>query len=136
GPPADHHSIGRARRSISIPTIANGDLNEGSSITTCQAASGCSAFMLGRGPMGRPSLLCGSEGQSAEAERRLLADVLLEYVERLASAGSSEGRQVARVKQWLMLGSRANPDVTPMFDRVKRIGTTAELRAELQGARS
>ena len=136
GPPADHHSIGRARRAISIPTIANGDLNEGSSITMCQAASGCSSFMLGRGPMGRPSLVCGTEGQSAEAERQLLADVLLEYVDCLATAGSSEGRQVARVKQWLMLGSRANPDITPMFERVKRIRTTAELRADLQGAQS
>lgn len=136
GPPADHLSIGRARSAISIPTIANGDLNEGSSITSCQADSGCSAFMLGRGPMGRPSLLCGSEDQSAEAERQLLADVLLEYVDRLAAAGSNENRQVARVKQWLALGANVNPDVAPMFDRIKRIRTKAEMPGALLGAQS
>lgn len=136
GPPADHRAIGRARAAIGIPTIANGDLNTASSMTACRAESGCSDFMLGRGPMGRPSLLCGSSEQGAEAERELLADLLLEYMERLAAAGSSDDRRVARVKQWLSLGSRANPEIAPMFDTAKRLRTTAEVRASLQGARS
>lgn len=105
-------------------------------MTACRAESGCSDFMLGRGPMGRPSLLCGSSEQGAEAERELLADLLLEYMERLAAAGSSDDRRVARVKQWLSLGSRANPEIAPMFDTAKRLRTTAEVRASLQGARS
>jgi tRNA-dihydrouridine synthase C len=57
GPPADWQSIGTARAAIGIPTLANGDLNTQGALDSCEAESGCGRFMLGRGPMGRPSLL-------------------------------------------------------------------------------
>jgi tRNA-dihydrouridine synthase C len=136
GPPADHRAIGRARAAVGVPTIANGDLNTEGAIAASRTESGCSDFMLGRGPMGRPSLLCGGGEQSAEAERQLLGDVLLEYVDRLASTGSSEDGQVARVKQWLALGARVNPELASMFSRVKHIRRVAELCTFLQGGQS
>ncbi len=90
--------------------------------------------MLGRGPMGRPSLLCGSGNPDADAERRLLAELLLEYVDRLQGARYSDSLCVARVKQWLSLGSKVNPDIRPLFEPVKRLLAVSEVRTTLARA--
>jgi tRNA-dihydrouridine synthase C len=134
GPPADWTAIGRARRAIGIPTIANGDLNTPDAVDQCRLQSGCDAFMFGRGPMGRPSLLCGDGLGDGDRERRLLADLLLEYVDRLQGARYSESLCVARVKQWLSLGSKVNPDMRPLFEPVKRLLAVPEVRTTLQRA--
>jgi tRNA-dihydrouridine synthase C len=131
GPPADWTAIGRARRAVGIPTIANGDLNTADAVEQCREQSGCEAFMLGRGPMGRPSLLCGG-GTGGDAERQLIADLLLEYLDRMQAARYSESLCVARVKQWLSLGSKVNPEVRPLFEPVKRLQVADEVRTALQ----
>jgi tRNA-dihydrouridine synthase C len=129
GPPADWSAIGRARRAVGITVIANGDLNAAESLARCAELSGCDHFMLGRGAMGRPSLLCMSD---SARELDALAELLLEYIEALAAAGNSEGRQVGRVKQWLALGKRANPLLAPLFEHVKLCETRSELQRRLQ----
>ena len=131
GPPADWVAIGSARRALAITTIANGDLNTDAALERCRAESGCHAFMLGRGPMGRPSLLCGDAHSSPENEVALVLGLLREYVERLVAAGYPGGLCVARVKQWLSLGTKVNPDVRPLFESVKRLETVSDVRIAL-----
>jgi tRNA-dihydrouridine synthase C len=132
GPPADWIAIGSARRALAIVTVANGDLNTESALEQCREESGCGAFMLGRGPMGRPSLLCGDETMDAGTEERFLANMLLEYLELLAAAGHTERLPVERVKQWLSLGAKVNSDVRPLFESVKRLSTVTELKSALR----
>jgi tRNA-dihydrouridine synthase C len=136
GPPADWRAIGRAREAVSVIVVANGDLNTQENLEECRDVSGCTHFMLGRGPMGRPSLVCGPAPDPADADpdTKLLADLLLEYVELLARAGGTEERQIARVKQWLSLGKSANPAVTPLFERVKRLRTRPDVCAALRAS--
>lgn len=131
GPPADWDAIGRARAALRIPVFANGDLNTWESIEECRKKSACSHFMLGRGPMGRPALLLDSNDESS-SEARQVSELLCEYVELLARARSSDGRLIGRVKQWLSLGVRANPSLSPLFERVKRIRERSELQAALR----
>ncbi|MET0410904.1 MAG: tRNA-dihydrouridine synthase family protein [Polyangiaceae bacterium] len=125
GPPADWSAIGRARRAVGITVIANGDLNAEGSIARCAEQSGCDHFMLGRGAMGRPALFGAADGEHE------LAELLLEYMEALAAAGNSEGRQVGRVKQWLALGKKANPALAPMFEHIKLCETRTGLAERL-----
>jgi tRNA-dihydrouridine synthase C len=136
GPPADWHAIGHARRAVSLVVVANGDLNTERSLDECRDVSGCTHFMLGRGPMGRPSLVCGNVPDSSETDpdTRLLADLLLEYVQLLERAGSTEERQVSRVKQWLSLGKSVNGAVIPLFERVKRLRSRSDLCLALKSA--
>jgi tRNA-dihydrouridine synthase C len=132
GPPADWTAIGRARRAVGIPVIANGDLNDDASFAQCREESGCAHFMLGRGPMGRPSLLVGATPAEPGHELPLLAELLSEYLELMTAAGVDETRRVGRVKQWLSLGRAANPEVTPLFERVKRIMSAKEMSGGLR----
>jgi tRNA-dihydrouridine synthase C len=132
GPPADWEAIGRARAAVSLPVIANGDLNSPDAVERCGTVTGCTHFMLGRGPMGRPSLVCDPKADDPSSETKLLESLIAEYVDRLASARSSPYRQVARVKQWLSLGTRANPAIAPLFERVKRLETASDVLTELR----
>jgi tRNA-dihydrouridine synthase C len=131
GPPADWSAIGRARRAVGISVIANGDLNAQQSLARCAEQSGCVHFMLGRGAMGRPSLLRRTD-EARELEA--LAELLLEYIDVLAAAGNSNERQVGRVKQWLALGKKANQALAPLFEHVKLCETAGELKRRLSDA--
>jgi tRNA-dihydrouridine synthase C len=128
GPPADWLAIGRARAAVNIPVIANGDLNTEASFARCAEQSGCVHYMLGRGPMGRPSLV--GAGQAAPEKARL-ALLLTHYLERLSADSFRPNGAVGRVKQWLVLASKANPDVRPLFERTKRLQTCEEMTREL-----
>lgn len=137
GPPADWAAIGRARAAVACPVIANGDLNTAARLAACRDVSGCDFFMLGRGPMGRPSLLrrpaveSSGTAESELAEQRALFVLLLDYLEELARADNSEARQVSRVKQWLSLATRVNPGLRPHFEHVKRLEARTELERHL-----
>lgn len=132
GPPADWAAIGRARAAVGCPVIANGDLNTAATLEACRNASGCDFFMLGRGPMGRPSLLRrGGADESEVGEQRALFTLLLDYLEELARADNSEARQVSRVKQWLSLGTRVNPALRPHFEHVKRLEARRDVERHL-----
>jgi tRNA-dihydrouridine synthase C len=131
GPPADWKAIGSAREAVRIPVVANGDLNDAASLLRCRSESGCSHFMVGRGSMGRPELLTQEPCNDESAALRHVSELLAEYVERLAEAGNSEERQVARVKQWLSLGSSVNPKLAPLFDRIKRLRDRDAVSKEL-----
>lgn len=132
GPPADWIAIGNAREAVDIPVVANGDLNTADAIARCTDESGCTRFMLGRGPMGRPSLVQAGEAGGTEQER--LARLLIRYVEELAARGFPAHRTVARVKQWLSLGSQANAGIRPMFESVKRLLEVEDVLRTLDGA--
>jgi tRNA-dihydrouridine synthase C len=137
GPPADWAAIGRARAAVGCPVVANGDLNTAALLKECGSVSGCDFFMLGRGPMGRPSLLRPANteepthGPSEAAEQRALFVLLLDYLEELARADNSEARQVSRVKQWLSLGTRVNPGLRPHFEHVKHLERRSDLQRHL-----
>lgn len=136
GPPADWAAIGRARAAVSITVIANGDLNDTRAIEACRATSGCSHFMLGRGPMARPSLLRARIPGHASSQVGAICEALLEYLELLQRHGSSEDRQVARVKQWLSLAKRLDSGLSALFEDTKRISCRAQLRERLTATSS
>lgn len=121
GPPADWRAIGRARRAVSIPVVANGDLNRSEDLQDCSVASGCRAFMIGRGALGRPWLFRQLSGDAHALDScGTLESLLLDYVRRLLDAGVPERAALGRLKQWLCLGSRVNGALVASFEAVKR----------------
>lgn len=121
-PPVDWSAIGRARRAIGIPVVANGDLNTPEDIHRCAEISGCSAFMIGRGAMARPALFRRIRGsRDPELDLPWMRTLWLDYARRLRMAGASEAATLGRLKQWLRLGAPAFAALETLFDRVKRV---------------
>jgi nifR3 family TIM-barrel protein len=54
--PCDYQQIAHIKRCISIPVIANGDINNANQLQTALEMSACDAFMISRGGSGRPWL--------------------------------------------------------------------------------
>jgi tRNA-dihydrouridine synthase C len=119
-PPVDYAAIGRARRSVRIPVVANGDLASPADVARCTALSGIdSAFMLGRPSLARPWLFRTLRGQAAPGLHGELPQVLLRYARIIERAGCTPDHALRRLKQWLSLAMRSAPEVRPLFEIVK-----------------
>ena len=126
-PPVDWAAIGRARAAVGIPVVANGDLVDVGAIESCAQASGCRAFMIGRGAMARPRLFRQLRGiDEPELEPVWLADLLAEYVARLVAAGVSERGALGRLKQWLRFAAAEVPVLAALFAATKQMTALAD----------
>lgn len=61
---ADWQAIGAVRKAISIPLIANGDVETSADVSAIRAASGADAVMVGRATQGQPWLVGALAGQA------------------------------------------------------------------------
>lgn len=119
-PPVDWPAIGRARAAVRVPVVANGDLDTVDAVRACADASGCDAFMIGRGAMARPLLFRRLRGHhEPELDLPWLCDVLVDYADRLAAAGAPAGAVLGRLKQWLRLAAPAFEALRDLFDALK-----------------
>ncbi len=120
-PPVDWASIGRAREAVTMPVVANGDLNTVADVDACREISGCSAFMIGRGAMGRPRLFRQLRGYpDREVDVPWLCALIRDYAGRILGSGATESAALGRCKQWLRLAAPAHPHYAAMFGALKR----------------
>lgn len=133
-PPVDWAAIGRARAAVSIPVVANGDLFDLDALRACNEISGCEAFMIGRGAMGRPELFAQARGwrSDALASEEMVA-LLLRYIDQLLADGAGDRSALNRLKQWLRMGAMLRADLGRWFEAIKRLQTLAEALALLDG---
>ena len=132
-PPVDWVAIGRAREAVTMPVVANGDLFGLDALWACARQSGCDAFMVGRGAMGRPELFAMVRGsREAALTTAEIRALLLSYIDQLRAAGASERATLGRLKQWLRMGGSLRADLAEWFDGAKRLQTLAEAEAALR----
>lgn len=145
-PPVVWDALARARAAVKIAVVANGDLREIDDLAACAGQSQCEAFMIGRGAMARPELFAQIRGHVQERmSRPALAELLIRYQAMLLASGVSEGRALARVKQWLRMAADMDAAMTPLFDALKvlpawepfvvALRAAAELSASPSGSR-
>jgi tRNA-dihydrouridine synthase C len=127
-PPVDWASIGRARAAVNIPVVANGDISTPDDLLACGRASGCHAFMIGRGAMGRPGVFRRIRGaDEPDLDLPWFVSLLVEYAHRLEASGAPERATIGRLKQWLRLGAPAFESLDALFQRTKRLHGLAPL---------
>jgi tRNA-dihydrouridine synthase C len=138
-PPAYWEPIGRVRRALSIPVVANGELWTIEDFRRCREQSGAIHFMLGRGALASPHLAGEIRCElglgriktpaplefpriSGEPEDRAAWGIFFEDYARVQPSEN-------RLKQWARyLHSRKN---IGWWDEVKGMGSTAEILKHL-----
>jgi tRNA-dihydrouridine synthase C len=131
-PPVDWVAIGRARRAIDIPVVANGDIETTGDLLACGRASGCHAFMIGRGAMARPHVFRQIRGHDdPDLDLPWLLELLHDYARRLEASGAAERAILGRLKQWLRFGAPTFPSIDALFQQTKRFTALAPMLATL-----
>lgn len=119
-PPVDWAALAKAREATRFPVVANGDLCTVDDLRRCAEQSGCHAFMIGRGSMGRPWLFRQARGHAEpELDPPRYRELLHEYVARMQAGGAPERAALGRLKQWLRLGAPAFAEVDALFQAIK-----------------
>jgi tRNA-dihydrouridine synthase C len=138
-PPVYWPNIGRVRRRLGIPVVANGDIWTLDCFRRCREETGCLHFMLGRGAMADPALVhrvareLGINSQQPKLgmiePSNWLARLkrLVEWIAWFHEIAPE--RTLPRLKQWLRLA--AIHGAFAHFDEIKRAGNINELFAKL-----
>ncbi|WP_067213483.1 tRNA dihydrouridine synthase [Marinomonas aquimarina] len=130
GPAARWEKIGEAVKRSTMTIIANGDIQDRDSLNRCQAITGCTHFMIGRGSLSNPFIFRELKGgQQGSLEELFLLingyiDELLEHYDDFATLG--------RIKQWSAHLRRDWPVIADNLKAIRSTQHTDELKALMQ----
>lgn len=135
-PPAHWEWIGRLRRDLSIPVVANGDIWTLEDYWKARTLSGCRDVMLGRGALADPWLASRIRHWQHTGERlaptpwATRAGILKEFA-ALQRSTLPERVVTSLVKQWLNHMRQGDAEAARRFQRLKRLTALDELLAGL-----
>lgn len=119
-PPAYWDRIGAIRAAIAIPVVANGEIWTTEDARRCQAESGCTDLMLGRGMVCDPGLALAvrvawrGEATPAGLDWAALQPLLAVFWD-LVRLRIIPRHQAGRFKQWLNLLRRRHPEAEAAY---------------------
>ncbi len=133
-PPIYWEPIGRVRRRLPLPVVANGDIWTRDDFRRCRDITGCRHFMLGRGAIGNPLLAWQvaadlglislptewgehDEGWAGRLQR------LIDWTQHMQPLRAE--KMVARLKQWLRIAAWVGQ--FPHFDQIKHATTLEDV---------
>ena len=133
--PAQWQWLRRIRDQLSIPVVANGDINSVEDYRRCFEISGCEDIMLGRGAVSRPDLArqiraYNEGGEIAALDWSQIQALLADFLSAMqAQPGLKEARILGRVKQWLAMLKREYPAAAELFGHIRAERDLAKLRS-------
>lgn len=136
--PARWEWLARINEHLTLPMIANGDINSVDGYRRCVQISGCQSIMLGRGALACPDLARQiAAAQQANVTTAASWDeilaLLVAFTHQLKQSDTSGGRYiVARIKQWLVFLKGHYKEAQHCFDEVRTIDASDEIVMRLQ----
>jgi tRNA-dihydrouridine synthase C len=143
-PPAYWERIAEARRLVSVPVVANGDIWTIEDFRRCREITGAEHFMIGRSALADPFLArrialemgIAPMGEAIPDARDLsvwlpLLDEFVAHSDHFSERGPGASKYTARrLKQWLRYSSQYQN--TPWFEWTKRLDEVGEILSALQ----
>lgn len=131
-PPVYWPHIGKVRKALGLPIIANGDIWTVDDFKRCQDETGCRHFMIGRAALANPALPhqialeLGIGGDAKAAAGPIDWDTVFRGFVRQVDHPDLGGkaRALARLKQWIKLAYKHGD--FPYFDAMKQAATLDE----------
>jgi tRNA-dihydrouridine synthase B len=135
---AEYHTIKEIKQKVSIPVIANGDINTPEIAKKVLASTGVDGIMVGRAARGRPWLFNAIEHYLTHGEilpdptPEWICNVILEHLEQLyVFYGEPKGIRIAR--KHLAWYSRGFPGSADFRSKINKTGTTQEQQELTKG---
>jgi len=128
---AEYDTIAAVKQAVSIPVMANGDIDSPQKAQKVLASTGADFVMIGRAAQGRPWIFheiahfLATGEQLPDPDPQWIRDLLLEHLDNLyAFYGCEHGVKVAR--KHIAWYSKTQPGSAEFRQRVNRAQTTTE----------
>ncbi|MCR2056733.1 tRNA-dihydrouridine synthase [Campylobacter helveticus] len=125
---ADYHSIAKAKQSVKIPVIANGDINAQNAEEVFKITA-CEGLMIGRASVGNPWIFYEiKEGKSVD--EALKKRIILTHFEEMLKHYKAMGVSIFR--KHLHEYSKGHKDASAFRDMINRIDDEALMRTKIE----
>lgn len=118
-PPAHWDELARINNAISIPLIANGDIWTVADYHACEATSGTTDVMLGRGAVRCPDLASQiRQNKMTETQWLVVRDLLIDFWQDVRRT-LPEKDCAGRLKQWVNHLRKVHPDAEVLWQAIR-----------------
>ena len=130
--PARWEWLGKINAALSIPMVANGDINSVDDFLRCREISGCEHFMLGRGAVTQPDLarqITAAQAQITATPMHWneVSDLIRVLARAMQTQPHIEVKNIlGRLKQWLVFLKKHYPEAVALFAEFRRVNQIAQ----------
>ncbi len=129
--PVDYDAIAEVKRAVSIPVIANGDIDSAEKARWVLEYTGCDGIMIGRGAVGRPWIFSQIKNNTNRLDEHLILSVVLEHFDQMLSFYGEYG--VILFRKHLHTYSKVGYDGASAFrNKVNTITDPSTMRSEIE----
>lgn len=122
----DYEAIKRVKEAVSIPVIANGDIDSFEKAQWVLDYTGADGVMIGRGAVGSPWIFYQLKHGQQEIDQALKQKIILEHFDKMVEVYGSHGPIKFRTQ--LHAYSKGFQGASAFRDQVNRINDTKEMR--------
>jgi tRNA-dihydrouridine synthase B len=117
--PVDYDAIRKAKESISIPLIANGDITSLERVQQVRQETGCDGVMIGRGAVGNPWIFYQIKENCTYVDTSKILEIVLEHYDAMLEFYGEKGATIFR--KHVHTYSKSFPNASQFRDKINRI---------------
>jgi len=125
----DYDAIKEIKEAISIPVIANGDIDSYEKAKWVLEHTGCDGIMIGRGAVGAPWIFHQLKNGTKDIDKNLKADIIMEHFDKMIEFYGTHG--VAMFRKHTHTYSKGYRGASALRNSVNHISDVDEYRAVL-----
>ncbi len=124
--PVDYDAIKEMKETVSIPVIANGDIDSFEKARWVLEHTGCDGVMIGRGAVGNPWIFHQLKTGSKNVDLSVRHEIIMEHFERMIEFYGERG--VAMFRKHVHTYSKGYKGASKLRDAVNHINDPKEFR--------
>jgi len=127
--PVDYDAIAEAKAAVSIPVIANGDINSLQKVHEVREHTSCDGVMIGRGAVGNPWIFYQIKNNQPHVDKSKILEIVLEHYDAMLQFYGDKGATIFR--KHVHTYSKSFPNASQFRDSINRIDDPVRIREML-----